>query len=208
MLSQEKVRESIYRVAGPLGVGSPWSAFVGSGGSAGLRRFTSSVCRCPCSSGARAVVLRPFVRVSPGGSRSSGVGSFSPVGSAASRSQPHRHETKSASPPVAERKRNQQPRITNAHDENQAPLGLDVRPNKDEVSSPKARPKISSRSAASPSGAVACALNRTTKRAPGLRPLFVERWSPRADADAHARRRPTVGPFGLPDIQVAFQPLL
>ena len=105
-------------------------------------------------------------------------------------------------------KRNQQPRTTNAHAENQAPLGLDVRPNKDEVSSPKARPKISSRSAASPSGAVACALNRTTKRATGLRPLFVERWSPRADADAHARRRPTVGPSRLSGVQVAFQPIL
>jgi len=61
-------------VAGPLGVGSPWSAFVGSGGSAGLQRFISIAFRCPCSSGGRAVVLRRFVLVSRGGSRSCGGG--------------------------------------------------------------------------------------------------------------------------------------
>ena len=80
MLSQEKVRESIYRVAGPLGVGSPWSAFVGSGGSAGLQRSISSGFRCRCSSGARRVVLLSGVRLSRGGSRWCGGGCVSLVG--------------------------------------------------------------------------------------------------------------------------------
>ena len=53
---------------------------------------------------ARAVLRLSSVLVSRGGSRSSGVGSFSPAGSAASRPQPYRHEMKSAPPPVAERK--------------------------------------------------------------------------------------------------------
>ena len=61
-------------MAGPLGVGSPWSAFVGSGGSAGLLRFTSIALACRCSSGARAVVLLSSVRLSRGGSLSCGGG--------------------------------------------------------------------------------------------------------------------------------------
>ena len=67
-------------MAGPLGVGSPWSAFVGSGGSAGLQRFTSIALACPCSSGVRLVVPLSSVLVSRGGSRWFGGGSFSPVG--------------------------------------------------------------------------------------------------------------------------------
>ena len=43
--------------------------------------YASSAFRCPCSSGVRVVVLRSFVLVSRGGSRSSGGGSFSAAGS-------------------------------------------------------------------------------------------------------------------------------
>jgi hypothetical protein len=39
------------------------------------------------------------------------------------------------------------------------------------------------------------------RRPAGCVPSLVKRCSPRADADAHARRRPTVGPSGLSDIQ-------
>ena len=67
-------------MAGPLGVGSPWSAFVGSGASARLRRSISSAFRCRCSSGVRRVVLLSSVLVSRGGSRSSGGGCVSLAG--------------------------------------------------------------------------------------------------------------------------------
>ena len=67
-------------MAGPLGVGSPWSAFVGSGGSAGLQRSISSALACRCSSGGRQVVLLSFVLVSPGGSLSCGGGCVSLAG--------------------------------------------------------------------------------------------------------------------------------
>ena len=67
-------------MAGPLGVGSPWSAFVGSGGSAGLLRFTSIALACRCSSGARRVVLLSSGLVSRGGSRWCGGGCVSLAG--------------------------------------------------------------------------------------------------------------------------------
>ena len=67
-------------MAGPLGVGSPWSAFVGSGGSAGLLRFTSIALVCRCSSGGRLVVLLSSVRLSRGGSRWCGGGCVSLAG--------------------------------------------------------------------------------------------------------------------------------
>ena len=67
-------------MAGPLGVGSPWSAFVGSGGSAGLLRFISSALACRCSSGARLGVLLSGVRLSRGGSLSCGGGCVSLAG--------------------------------------------------------------------------------------------------------------------------------
>ena len=67
-------------MAGPLGVGSPWSAFVGSGGSAGLRRSISIALVCRCSSGGRQVVLLSSVLVSRGGSLWCGGGCVCPVG--------------------------------------------------------------------------------------------------------------------------------
>ena len=67
---------------------------------------------------------------------SSGVGSFSPVGSAVSRSQPQCHQTKSASPPVAERKT--QPTTTNHNCARREPSCAWSRraPHEQEVSSP------------------------------------------------------------------------
>ena len=53
----------------------------GSVSSVGPLRSISVVFRCPCSSGGRAVVRPSFVLVSRGGSRWSGGGSFSAVGS-------------------------------------------------------------------------------------------------------------------------------
>jgi hypothetical protein len=67
-------------VAGPLGVGSPWSAFVGSGGSAGLLRSISIALACRCSSGGRQVVLLSSVLVSRGGSLWCGGGCVSLAG--------------------------------------------------------------------------------------------------------------------------------
>ena len=54
--------------------------FVGSGSSVGWLGSISSALLCRCSGGGRPVVLLSFVRLSRGGSRWFGVGSFSPVG--------------------------------------------------------------------------------------------------------------------------------
>ena len=90
----------------PVHVRSPWSAFVGSGGSAGWLRSISIALVCRCSSGVRVVVLLSSVLISPGGSPSSGVGSFSAVGSAPR--PPSTHKPSKCHTPTAEKETNPQ----------------------------------------------------------------------------------------------------
>ena len=143
--------------------------FVGSSCSVGSRRSISSALLCRCSSGVRAAVLLSSVLVSRGGSPLSGVGSSSPVGSAVSRSQPQRHETKSASPTVAERKTKL---ITTNHNcARREPGSVWSRPARPRKGSQLAcaRSKVSSRSTRPSRPTSFRAHNHQLKRATGVR---------------------------------------
>jgi len=116
----------------------------------------------------RAVVRPSSVLVSRGGSRSSGVGSFSPVGSAVSRSQPQCQQIKSASPPVAERKRNQETRTPTRTTRTRLRL-VSTCAHASTNSARCARSKISSRSTRPSRPTSFRAHNHQLKRATGVR---------------------------------------